>query len=56
MTGREKEVFHLIVAGSSNKEAAHVLFVTEKTIKWHLTNIYRKLKINSRYELRAKYK
>ncbi len=48
---RESEVAELVANGLSNKQVADRLFVTEKTIKFHLTNIYRKMNIASRTQL-----
>lgn len=51
LSKREAEVAELVSKGLSNKEVADKLFVTEKTIKFHLTNIYRKMSISSRTQL-----
>lgn len=51
LSNRETEVAALVSKGLRNKEVANKLFVTEKTVKFHLTNIYKKLKINSRSKL-----
>jgi LuxR family transcriptional regulator, positive regulator of biofilm formation len=51
LTHREAEVAMVISRGISNKDAAQKLFVTEKTVKFHLTNIYKKMKIKSRAQL-----
>jgi two-component system NarL family response regulator len=40
---REVEVLELIAKGMSNKEIAHVLFITEGTVKFHVINILNKL-------------
>lgn len=48
---REREVVDLVAKGLSNKEVANLLFVTEKTVKFHLTNIYKKLGLKSRAQL-----
>jgi len=48
---REFEVADLVSKGKSNKEAANALFVTEKTVKFHLTNIYKKMGVKSRSQL-----
>lgn len=53
LSDREIEVACLIVKGLSNKEAASCLNVTEKTIKFHLTHIYKKMKVKSRAQLTA---
>lgn len=47
----EVRVAELIVKGISNKDAASQLFITEKTVKFHLTNIYKKLSVKSRAQL-----
>jgi DNA-binding CsgD family transcriptional regulator len=51
LSNREAEVAGEVAKGLSNKQAAANLFVTEKTIKFHLTNIYKKLDIKSRSQL-----
>ena len=48
---REVEVACLVVRGMSNKVVANKLCIAEKTVKFHLTNVYKKLKIKSRVEL-----
>lgn len=40
-----------IADGASNKAAASALFVSTKTIEFHLSNIYRKLGVRSRSQL-----
>jgi DNA-binding CsgD family transcriptional regulator len=40
-----------VAKGATNKEAATALFLSAKTIEFHLGNIYRKLDISSRAEL-----
>lgn len=51
LSQRESEVAELVTQGLSNKEIADRLFVTEKTIKFHLTNIYKKMQVKSRSQL-----
>jgi len=51
LSSRESEVAELTVKGLSNKEIANHLFVTEKTIRFHLTNIYKKMEVKSRAQL-----
>ena len=48
LTEREAEVLRLIAAGSSNKEIAAALFLSEKTVSRHLSNIFTKLGVSSR--------
>ena len=51
LSNREVEVAELVSKGLANKEVADQLFVTEKTVKFHLTNIYKKMNIKSRSQL-----
>ena len=51
LSNRESEVAELVTKGMSNKEVANQLFVTEKTVKFHLTNIYKKMNVKSRAQL-----
>lgn len=51
LSGREAEVAEMVTRGYTNKVVASHLFVTEKTIKFHLTNIFRKLGVKSRAQL-----
>ena len=51
ITAREREIAQLLSAGASNKEIAHTLSVTERTVKAHLTAIFRKLGISGRLQL-----
>lgn len=48
LTRREKDVLNLLVHGSSNKDVADVMFISEKTVKNHLTSIFRKLGVRDR--------
>jgi DNA-binding NarL/FixJ family response regulator len=50
LTPREVDVLELIVAGKSNREIAEALFIEEKTVKNHVSNIYSKLHLKNRYE------
>jgi len=52
LTPREKEVFFLASRGLKNSEIAAELYLSEKTIKTHLRNIYNKLNLASKAELR----
>jgi len=55
LTNREEEIARLIMKGYSNKIIANKLFITEKTVKTHLTKIFKKLGINNRLELAVKF-
>ncbi len=48
LTRREKDVLGLLVRGSSNKDMAQSMFISEKTVKNHLTSIFRKLGVKDR--------
>lgn len=48
LTSRELEILQLIVDGHTNKEIASHLFISEKTVKNHVTNILRKLDLSDR--------
>ncbi|MFF4950852.1 response regulator [Streptomyces chattanoogensis] len=43
LSAREREVLELVAKGTSNREIAAVLFISEATVKTHLTHIYGKL-------------
>ena len=51
LTPRELQVALVVAGGATNREAAASLFLTEKTIEFHLGHIYRKLGVRSRTEL-----
>jgi len=48
LTKRETEVLRALARGLSNKEIAVALFITEKTVKTHVSNVLRKLGVPSR--------
>jgi DNA-binding NarL/FixJ family response regulator len=50
LTRRELELLQLVSEGYTNAQMARMLFVTEQTIKFHLTNVYRKLGVGNRTE------
>ncbi|MEI6430568.1 MAG: response regulator transcription factor [bacterium] len=50
LTDREREVLTEVGKGRRNKEIADVLFISEKTVKNHISNIFAKLEVNSRAE------
>jgi FixJ family two-component response regulator len=53
LTPREREVFGLVVRGQLNKQIAHVLGTTERTIKAHRHQVMEKMKVHSLAELVA---
>lgn len=50
LTSRELEVLRLVAEGSTNGGIAQKLWITEQTVKFHLSNIYRKLDVANRTE------
>jgi len=50
LTRREFEILKLAADGHSNAQMAKMLWVTEQTVKFHLSNIYRKLDVSNRTE------
>jgi len=48
LTERELAVLRLVAAGSTNREAARALFISEATVKTHLLHIYEKLGVRDR--------
>ena len=50
LTRREVEILQLTAEGYSNAQMAKMLWVTEQTVKFHLSNIYRKLDVSNRTE------
>src|SRR3954454_21802787 len=51
LTGAELSVAHLVAQGLSNREVAARLYVSPKTVEYHLGHIYAKLDISSRRQL-----
>jgi DNA-binding NarL/FixJ family response regulator len=48
LTARELEILRLVASGNSNRRIAQRLWVTEQTVKFHLSNVYRKLAVSNR--------
>lgn len=48
LTGREVEILGCIAKGSSNKQVAFALTISDQTVKNHMTSILRKLSVNDR--------
>ena len=53
LTARQKEVYELIISGKSNKEIMANLYIEQSTLKSHINQIYKKLNIKSRRELKS---
>lgn len=56
LSAREQEIFNLIIQGMSNTEIANALYITESTVKFHVSNIFKKTGLKSRLALIADYK
>ena len=53
LTAREKEVLAYLVANRTNAEIAEALFISEKTVSVHVSNLLRKTETGSRREVAA---
>lgn len=50
MTDREKEILRQVRQGSTSRDIAQQLGISERTVKFHLANVFRKLKVKNRTE------
>jgi DNA-binding NarL/FixJ family response regulator len=50
LTDRELQILQLVAAGATNGEIARQLWITQQTVKFHVSNIYRKLDVANRTE------
>ena len=48
LTPREREVFELLVQAKTTKEIAQQLFISEKTVRNHISNVMQKLNVKGR--------
>ena len=48
LTGREKEIFSLLIENKTTKEIAQLLQISEKTVRNHISNTMQKLGVNGR--------
>lgn len=55
LTMREEQIFDLICTGTANKVIAWTLNLSENTVKVHIRNIFRKLKVRNRTEATSRY-
>jgi DNA-binding CsgD family transcriptional regulator len=53
LTPSERRIAELAATGSTNREIAAELFLTSKTVEWHLGHVFSKLGIGRRRELAA---
>lgn len=51
LTEREKEVLLCLVQGMNNKEIGEALFISDKTVKIHVSKIFKKLEVKSRSQV-----
>jgi DNA-binding CsgD family transcriptional regulator len=54
LTARELQIADLLAEGRTTRETAAALFLSPKTVEYHLRHIYTKLDITSRADLRAR--
>jgi DNA-binding CsgD family transcriptional regulator len=52
LTPQERQIARLLAEGKTTREAAAAVFLSPKTVEYHLSHVYRKLGIRSRQELR----
>jgi LuxR family transcriptional regulator, transcriptional regulator of spore coat protein len=48
LTKREREIFELLITNKTTKEIAKELFISEKTVRNHISNVIQKLSVTSR--------
>ena len=50
LTDRETEILRFVASGATNAEIARQLWITQQTVKFHVSNVYRKLDVANRTE------
>jgi DNA-binding CsgD family transcriptional regulator len=55
LTPQELQIAQLLAEGRTTREAAAAIFLSPKTVEYHLRHVYRKLGINSREELASRF-
>jgi DNA-binding CsgD family transcriptional regulator len=55
LTAQEQRIVEQLVLGASNRAIAEALFVSEKTVEWHLWHVFEKLNVSSRGQLLSRY-
>jgi DNA-binding NarL/FixJ family response regulator len=48
LTQRELEILHLVIEGKTNRAIANEIYITERTVEFHLDHIYTKLGVRTR--------
>jgi len=56
IAGREKEIIRMLVRGLMNKEIALCMNVSQRTVEYHITKIYKKCGVNNKYDLLNKFR
>jgi DNA-binding CsgD family transcriptional regulator len=52
LTAQEAQIARMAVTGQTNQEIGAQLFLSPRTVEWHLSNVFAKLRITSRQQLR----
>jgi DNA-binding NarL/FixJ family response regulator len=55
LTAQEYQVARAVVTGATNRQVAAALFLSTKTVEFHLGNVYRKLNVRTRTQLAHQY-
>ncbi len=50
LTPREKEIFDELIKGKNSKEIADYFYISDKTVRNHISNVMQKLEVNTRYQ------
>lgn len=56
LTARETEIVKLVLSGLTNREIGESLYIAESTVKKHLSNIFEKLQVENREQLKQLFK
>ena len=56
LTEQEQNIVQQILENKTNKEIASSMFISVSTVKTHINNIYRKLQVASRDEIKRRYR
>jgi DNA-binding CsgD family transcriptional regulator len=54
LTAREREVLNLVAAGKTDREIAEILFISRRTVNFHVANILGQLDVHSRQDAVAR--
>ena len=54
LSQRQQDVAHLVIKGMNVKEMAKEMHIQEKTVKFHLTSVFLKMQVSSKYKLMHK--